>query len=110
MPGGDGRGPQGMGAMTGRGLGFCAEYVGEARPGFVSPGFIPGRGFYGRGARGRGFGNRFYAAGPAVGMQTDPVLTVEEETSMLKQDADMLSKQLQDIQNRIAILENEKKS
>ena len=50
MPRGDGKGPEGLGPMTGRGLGYCA--------GFDSPGFTKGIGRgLGRGlARGRGRG------------------------------------------------------
>lgn len=52
MPGGDRTGPAGAGAMTGRGLGYCAGY---ATPGFANP--VGGRGrwnwFGGRGGRGR---------------------------------------------------------
>ena len=38
MPFGDGTGPRGMGAMTGRGVGYC---TGFGQPGFASP--TPGR-------------------------------------------------------------------
>ena len=50
MPRGDGTGPEGLGPMTGRGLGYCA--------GYDSPGFTKGIGRgLGRGlARGRGRG------------------------------------------------------
>lgn len=67
MPRGDRRGPDGMGPMTGRGLGYCAGYD---RPGFQSdappagrgqgwgagPGWGRGQGFGGGRGRGRGFG------------------------------------------------------
>ncbi|MBN2569425.1 MAG: DUF5320 domain-containing protein, partial [Deltaproteobacteria bacterium] len=66
MPGGDRRGPQGMGPMTGRAAGYCAGYP---MPGFANPmvggGFGGGLGrgsMYGRGG-GRGWRNRFYATG-----------------------------------------------
>lgn len=61
MPGRDGTGPMGMGAMTGRAAGWCA--------GFSAPGYanqIPGRGFgmgLGRGGGGRGRRNMYYATG-----------------------------------------------
>jgi hypothetical protein len=57
MPGGDGTGPMGMGAMTGRRMGYCAGY---AAPGSVNA-WPAG---FGRGAGigfGRGRGNRFWA-------------------------------------------------
>jgi hypothetical protein len=46
MPRGDGTGPMGMGAMTGRGMGFCA--------GYVVPGDINPQGAYGMGCLGMG--------------------------------------------------------
>lgn len=52
MPGGDRTGPLGLGARTGRGVGYCA--------GFGGPGFSAGRG-WGRGF-GRGFGGRWAGA------------------------------------------------
>lgn len=64
MPFGDGTGPQGMGAMTGRGAGYC---TGVRQPGFFSRLFGRGGfgsfGGFGRGAghgRGRGFAGRGY--------------------------------------------------
>lgn len=52
MPKGDGTGPRGFGAMTGRAAGYCAGY---SEPGFINP-YIP-RGGRGCGfGRGRGFG------------------------------------------------------
>jgi hypothetical protein len=54
MPGGDQTGPTGMGAMTGRGAGYCS---GSPVPGYMN--WIPGRGF--RGGRGRGWRHRHYA-------------------------------------------------
>ena len=65
MPGGDRTGPMGMGAMTGRGTGFCAGF---GMPGYVNQ--APGRGFgmgFGRdrgfGGVGRGWRHMFYATG-----------------------------------------------
>ncbi len=53
MPGLDGKGPEGKGSMTGRGLGRCKDV------GTNSPMFGRGRGFgQGRGL-GRGFGRGF---------------------------------------------------
>jgi len=114
MPYGDGTGPQGMGPMTGRGAGYCAGY---AVPGYMNP--IPVRGFrmgFGRG-RGRGWRNWHYATGmPAFGSwvpqyPTPPVWTPspQDESEMLKNQADFLKKQLDDIQNRISILEKTQK-
>lgn len=53
MPGGDRTGPMGMGALTGRGAGYCAGF---GMPGYASP--VPGRGFGMGFGRGRGPGGR----------------------------------------------------
>lgn len=62
MPGGNGRGPAGMGPMTGRAAGFCA---GNRGPGFANAGY--GAWGYGRGGGygygGHGFRNQYYATG-----------------------------------------------
>ena len=54
MPGGDKKGPNGEGPMTGRKLGLC---TGNSEPGFMSGqpgGFGPGRGVARGAGRGRG--------------------------------------------------------
>jgi hypothetical protein len=57
MPRGDRTGPNGLGPMTGRRMGFCA---GNNNPGYMNSGFGYGRGAgYGRGF-GRGFGRAGY--------------------------------------------------
>ncbi len=58
MARGDGTGPDGIGPMTGRRMGFCAGFD---RPGYANPGFGRGRGF------GRGFGHGFRAFGRDLG-------------------------------------------
>jgi hypothetical protein len=114
MPRGDGTGPMGLGPMTGRGAGYCAGY---ATPGYVNP--VPSRGFgrgfgsFGRGA-GRGRRNWYYATGltgwqrasmgiPSVGgiYPYPPEVTPKEEMDILKNEADLLKKQLEDVQSRI---------
>jgi hypothetical protein len=87
---------------------------------------IPGRGGMGLGGgRGRGRRNWYYATGmpgwartaqgmpafggwvpPAPAYVSDP--TPQEESEMLKNQADFLKKQLDDIQSRLSTLENEK--
>ncbi len=121
MPGGDRRGPVGMGPMTGRAAGFCAGYP---VPGYMNP--IPGRGLgfgWGRGfGFGRGLGLGFrggrrwggymgmpYAA-PAYpyGTAVPPYgagPTVEQESDMLKVQAKYFEDALEDIKKRIAELE-----
>jgi len=109
MPGGDGTGPMGMGAMTGRAAGFCAGY-GVA--GYANPVSGRGRGFWGRGrggGRGRGYGfgvGRFgwapmAGAYPAYGPVAQAVPTREQEVEGLKQQAARFQGALEDIQKRI---------
>ena len=116
MPLGDRTGPLGLGPMTGRAAGYCAGYP---VPGYMNP--IPGRGFWGRGwfGRGRGWRHWYYATGlpgwiragygyPAFGMLPLPYpyeLTPKEEMTMLKEQSEILKKQLEEIQNRISTLE-----
>ena len=123
MPGGDRTGPGGMGPMTGRRAGYCADYD---VPGFANP--VPGRGYgqgwgrgggrawgYGRGGGGRGWRNRFYATGrprwaryayasePA--WDVPPPLTKEQELEGLRQEAEWLKGQLDAISQRIGDIE-----
>ena len=110
MPGGDGTGPMGAGAMTGRAAGFCAGY---AAPGFANPVGGRGRGFWGAGrgrgggGRGRGFGAGQFgwapmgAGYPAYGPVTPAAPTREQELDALKQQAAHFQGALEDIQNRI---------
>lgn len=115
MPRGDGTGPMGTGAMTGRAAGYCAGY---ASPGYMNP--AGGRGFVGGGwgrgggrGRGRGFGaGRFGAvpvgAGyPAYGPIAPAPPAREQELETLKQQAAHLQGALADIQRRIEQLATE---
>lgn len=115
MPFGDGTGPMGLGPMTGRGMGYCAGFQ---RPGFMNP--YSGRGFFGRGmGMGRGF-RRWYRAGynPYYSVPYNPApyqwypdypygysSSPQDEKEALKQQAEILKAQLQEIQNRIYTLE-----
>jgi len=126
MPGGDRTGPGGMGPMTGRAAGYCAGY---GAPGYMNP--VPGGGYgmgmgWGRGwgrGRGRGWGRgRFYAAGwpggggygyapawgapPAYG-QYSPQMNTEQEAEFLRNQAKVLSDQLEALNKRLAELEEE---
>lgn len=127
MPGGDRTGPAGMGPMTGRGAGYCAGYD---APGFMNRpfgGWFGGRG-RGRGmgfGRGRGFGgggwgyrHMYYATGlpgwmrygygaaPGTGWNPGP----EEEKQYLKQQAEGLQAELEEIRKRLDQLESESSS
>jgi len=129
MPGGDGTGPMGMGAMTGRAAGFCAGY---GMPGYMNP--IPGRGFgmgFGRGFRGRvggrglglgfrggrgwaGYGGVPYAAPaypygaalPPYGAPYGAAPTAQQEADALKGQAEYFEDALEGIKKRIAELES----
>ena len=89
MPTRDRTGPMGLGPMTGRGAGFCADYD---VPGFRALG------------RGRGWRNRFYATGLPRWARSAPQVTVEEETQALEDQAQWLNEQLEAIQGRLAEL------
>ena len=112
MPGFDGTGPRGQGAMTGGGRGYCAVPVGETGRQF-------GRGVYGAGG-GRGRRNCFYATGlpgwmrAQKGMQSfggfGRVISKEDELSALKNQADFLKQQLEDTQARIQSMTSQQES
>ena len=118
MPRGDRTGPAGMGPMTGRAAGYCAE---DTTPGFVS--VVGGRGPGGRGyGGGRGQGrrrrNRFRGTDlvgeqPAVTEEPDsgiaPPIGKGEELDALKQQAETLCRTLDGIRERIAELEHQAK-
>ena len=91
MPRFDGTGPAGMGPMTGGGRGFCSPWgIGVAnRPYGITPGFGYG---YGRGyGFARGFGFAPYA----------PSMTKEQELDFLKNQAQAMKSQLDQIETRI---------
>jgi len=127
MPAGDRTGPRGMGPMTGRAAGFCAGYL---VPGYMNP--IPGRGFgFGRG-RGFGFGRGLglgfrggrgwagygaapyaapaypYAAAipPYVAPYGAAPTPQQQETDVLKGQAEYFEDALEGIKKRIAELES----
>ena len=131
MPRGDGTGPNGLGSITGRGLGYCAGYN---TPGYTKgPGMGLGRGWgrgrglgYGRGLGwGRGFGRgRWGYSAPAYTpvAPAAPVyrpvgttgLSQDDQLNMLKQEKEYLESEmngiksaLEDISKRITDLESE---
>ena len=99
MPRRDGTGPMGLGAMTGRGAGYCAGY-GFSRP--MNP--VGGRGGafgFGRGlglgcGLGRGVCRGWYGAGAAP----------EQEQAALKSQLANLERLSADIRQRLTDLEN----
>ena len=134
MPRGDSTGPAGIGPMTGRAAGYCAGY---SVPGFANPigGRYAGigRGAFGARGRGRGYRNWYNATGlpgwdrynvgmpawgggastpsmyPYAGPYPGPAVAPDQEKEMLKEQADLLKQQLEDIQIRVEELEKGEK-
>lgn len=102
MPRGDRTGPNGMGPMTGRGLGYCNNF---ATPGYgkMNPRGM-GRGFFGRrGGFGRGFG---YYPYPNWGYPT-AAPDANTQKAALEDEIKLLSNQLEEMKNRLAELSKE---
>ncbi len=89
MPGFNQRGPQGLGPMTGRGLGVCGNRN------------MAGAG-YGAGYGGRGFGRGFGGGGRGMGRWFGPVAapgaadetTLQERARMLEEELNAVKAQL----------------
>jgi len=113
MPRGDGTGPMGMGAMSGRASGYCAGF---GMPGYANPapgrgpgmGFGCGRGF---GGSGRGWRHMFYVTGLPGWMRfggydapyQNPDPNLEKEA--LKSQAEALQSELDFIKKRLSEIE-----
>lgn len=106
MPRGDGTGPVGAGAMTGRGAGYCA---GNDGPGFGDGSF--GMGMRGNAGRGRGFcglgggrGNRRGNLGAGWGRRAvdAPALNAKD---VLENRAKVLERELEAVKARISSFE-----
>ncbi len=101
MPRGDRTGPAGMGQQTGRAAGFCA--------GFESPGFVNrrgGQGFRwqcGQGTK-RGWRNRYCAPTFLANMQQG---TTQNELEYLKEQAQYLTRSLDEINKRVEHIQAE---
>ncbi len=102
MPRGDGTGPQGAGAMTGRRAGYCAGF---AAPGFAAPvgGMGMGRGCAAGFARRRGFNQGYNNPGIIPGRGSAP--TKDEQISALKNQASYLENTLKGIAEQLETLE-----
>ena len=98
MPGFDGTGPRGMGPMTGGGRGFCSPRGIGA--GYRSYGRFPGM----------GYGYPYYGAGMAApgAVPFAPQMTREQEFDFLKNQAQAMRGQLEQIESRIQQLGEEK--
>ncbi|MFZ7120875.1 MAG: DUF5320 domain-containing protein [Eubacteriaceae bacterium] len=93
MPAGDGTGPMGLGRMIGRGLGFCAGYV---VPGYLNNSMRRGMGL------GRGFGR----GRAPYGYTTSGVanMSAVDEKELLSNQVKTIEYQLQQLKNRLNIL------
>jgi len=97
MPGFDGTGPRGMGPMTGGGRGFCIPWgIGAASHPYGA-------------FQGMAYGYPYYGAGPAVpgAVPFSPPMTREQELDFLKNQAQAMRGQLEQIQSRIQQLGSE---
>ncbi|RCW48754.1 MULTISPECIES: DUF5320 domain-containing protein [unclassified Halanaerobium] len=107
MPRGDRTGPEGMGPMTGRAMGYCA---GADSPGFVSgtPAYVGrgyGRGFGRGGGYGRGRGARFYGTAPAAPVspvskeeiQKTQLTELKNLANSLENDLEIVKKKIEDL-------------
>ena len=92
MPGRDGTGPMGYGAMTGRGMGVCA-----GAPGLRSgAGFDMG--FSCRRESGRGFGRGYgWNYNPSLDVPKNDKDYLEEQKDILKNRLDSIDKQLDNL-------------
>ncbi len=120
MPFGDRTGPLGLGPRTRRGAYYCSGF---GMPCYANP--VPGRGWYGFGrgwdrgrgwfGRGRGWRHWYWATGlpglARAGYGYQPfwgypyASTAKEEIDVLRDEAEFLKKQLEEVQNRINTLE-----
>jgi len=123
MPGFDGKGPSGMGPMTGGGRGYCNPSQAGYGPAPASgPGYLGSsyRGDFGRGfGQGRGYGRGFGWRGvyPPQGGWYEPAYNTpygspystkpEDEANMLKDEANYIKDELDAINKRIEELESQ---
>jgi len=109
MPGFDGTGPRGMGPMTGGGRGFCSPWgIGAALRGYgVSPAVGYGYPYYG----GAGASYPFYGMPTSAPVATPfaPQMTREQELDFLKNQANAMKSQLEQIEARMRELEIKEK-
>jgi hypothetical protein len=120
MPAGDRTGPRGRGPRSGRGMGYCSGYAGQGRvrPGRAVDdrrgrgvrggsweGYGPGRG----GGRRRGPWRTHAGWPPAAQWERTPYAppTREQEIEMLREEAEWLTSQLDNISQHMEKSEQE---
>jgi hypothetical protein len=108
MPGLDGTGPRGMGPMTGGGRGFCSPWgIGAARRAGMGRQFPPGR--YSPYAYPEPMPYYGYAPEPPWfnpgANPYAPQMTGQDELGFLRNQAQMLGQQLEQIQQRLQEME-----
>jgi hypothetical protein len=97
MPGFDGTGPLGQGAMTGGGFGYCGS---GRRPGYGLGGRGPGRGR----RLGRGMGSGYGYRRPIESYGWTRTVGSKTELAGLEREADDLKGYLKDLEARMAEL------
>jgi len=102
MPRGDRTGPEGMGPMTGRALGYCR--------GSKSPGYTKNIPNYGRMGMGRGFrhGYGYWRDNDPEPYMSDPEETLPKQADSMKilqDEMQKLNKSLENISRRLEKLE-----
>ncbi len=99
MPRGNGTGPNGLGTMTGRQLGYCA---GSARPGYLNNRPV---------GRRRGRGSRNFARGGYRrnydNLNLVDELTPQDELKYLEEEAKLLEERLELVQKNLKALKDD---
>ena len=103
MPRGNGNGPIGMGLITGRGRGVCASPTAIER-------LFANRGFGRCRSERRGCRNQLYAntLGWHLTYSVQQSISPEEQSELLKKQAEHLSGELEAIRSRLSELEQNK--
>ena len=112
MPRGNRLGPQGLGPMTGRGAGYCAGYEVPGYANDTVPGYGGGFGAgYRRGnGRGQGFGGRGLGIRQRLRGAMPTELTAESEKAFLQNRVEILARELENANKRLAELNAPKES
>ena len=107
MPGFDGTGPRGLGPMTGGGRGFCSPWgIGAAFAGYGTPPRV-GYGYPYYGWAGASYPFYGAPAGATGATPFAPPMTREQELDFLKNQAQGMKEELEQIEGRIRQLESE---